>query len=75
MVIVQSLLPPVQGTGPPAGCGHILPAGHAVQFWKLPPSEYIPVGHGTGGLLKRRKYFLWVQILYINFVTLVAKKK
>ena len=48
----------MQGSGAPAGCGQALPAGHAVQFSNLPPSENIPVGHGTGGLLKRRKYFL-----------------
>lgn len=42
---------PVQGTGFPAGSGQALPAGHSVQFSNLPPSENIPVGHGTGGLL------------------------
>jgi len=58
LVIVQSLLPPVQGIGFPAGSGQALPAGHSVQFSNLPPSENIPAGHGTGGLLKRRQYFL-----------------
>ncbi|KAK2566696.1 hypothetical protein P5673_009367 [Acropora cervicornis] len=42
-----TLLPPVQATGAPAGSGQALPAGHAVQFSNLPPSENIPVGHGT----------------------------
>ncbi|RMX60933.1 hypothetical protein pdam_00003488, partial [Pocillopora damicornis] len=37
----------VQATGIPAGSGHALPAGHAVQFSNLPPEEYIPTGHGT----------------------------
>ena len=41
----------MQATGIPAGSGHALPAGHAVQFSNLPPEEYIPTGHGTGGLL------------------------
>ena len=45
-------LPPVQATGKPAGSGHAFPAGHAVQFSNLPPKEYIPRGHGTGGLLE-----------------------
>ena len=60
-------IPLLQASGAPAGCGQALPAGHAVQFSNLPPSENIPVGHGTGGLLKRRKYFLSVQKLYICY--------
>jgi len=42
----------VQATGAPAGSGQALPAGHAVQFSNFPPKEYIPAGHGTGGLLQ-----------------------
>jgi len=42
----------VQATGEPAGSGQALPAGHAVQFSNFPPKEYIPAGHGTGGLLQ-----------------------
>lgn len=53
----QSLLPPVQATGAPAGSGQALPAAHAVQFSNLPPNENIPVGHGTGGLLKNKTIF------------------
>ena len=52
---IKSLLPPVQATGAPAGSGQALPAGHAVQFSNLPPEEYIPAGHGTGGLLKMKQ--------------------
>ena len=49
------LLPPVQSTGAPAGSGHAFPGGHAVQFSNFPPKEYIPAGHGTGGLLQQGK--------------------
>lgn len=52
----KGCLPPVQATGAPAGSGHALPAGHAVQFSNLPPKEYMPAGHGTGGLLEIFKH-------------------
>lgn len=47
----KNFLPPVQATGSPAGSVQALPAGHAVQLLNFPPEEYIPAGHGTGGLL------------------------
>lgn len=54
-LITNKCLPPVQATGAPAGSGQAFPAGHAVQFSNLPPNEYMPAGHGTGGLLEISK--------------------
>ena len=39
--------PPEHGIGAALEDGQAKPAGHTVQFRYKPPSEYIPVGHGT----------------------------
>lgn len=71
----ESLLPPVQATGAPAGSGQALPAGHAVQFSNFPPKEYIPAGHGTGGLLQIKcNIFISLHALFKKFFIIIALK-
>lgn len=62
---IKIFLPPVQATGAPAGSGQALPAGHAVQLSNFPPKEYIPAGHGTGGLLYIKQVICCEFCLYI----------